>query len=577
MGTPFTLALAGISIAGLTMLASVPADGPSLYNGIRLPSDWPPKSPSWTREPVIPPYLYAPPAVIPIDVGRQLFVDDFLIEHTDMERVHHRPTIYPDNPVLKPDREWEKKGRGETAMPFSDGVWFDPTDGLFKLWYMGGYTEATCLAWSRDGTHWEKPDFKIVPGTNIVLQEKRDSSSVVLDHEEKDPGRRWKMFYTHGEESPLFLRFSHDGIRWGPVVTQSEGGLGGRHTVFWNPFLRVWVFSLRDTWASQPGARLPVSRTIRYIDQIGGSVPVGRTRRYFEHADVVAGASFRVEQTVRWFSSDRLDPQPGQHPEEPASQIYNHDAIAYESLVLGLFSIWQGGGQPSRYRRPKRNEVLIGYSRDGFYWHRPDRTPFLPVSEDPDSWRNGNVQSAGGVCLIVGDRLLFYFSGRKSLPEVNPTPKGEEAAATGLAMLRRDGFVSMRAGSRWEGSLTTRPLLFHGRHLFVNVSAASGVFRAQVADCDGRTLARSRPLSVDSTIAKVQWDDLKDLSVHAGKPVRFRFFLKQGDLYSFWVSRDESGASSGYVAAGGPGFPGNVDTVGKGAYEAAATIGRAWE
>ena len=48
----------------------------------------------------------------------------------------------------------------------------------------------------------------------------------------------------------------------------------------------------------------------------------------------------------------------------------------------------------------------------------------------------------------------------------------------------------------------------------------------------------------------------------AGKTVRFRFHLANGSLYSFWVSADESGASDGYVAAGGPGLAGSMDTVG---------------
>jgi hypothetical protein len=30
--------------------------------------------------------------------------------------------------------------------------------------------------------------------------------------------------------------------------------------------------------------------------------------------------------------------------------------------------------------------------------------------------------------------------------------------------------------------------------------------------------------------------------------------LKKASLYAFWVSRDASGASQGYVAAGGPGL-----------------------
>ena len=47
--------------------------------------------------------------------------------------------------------------------------------------------------------------------------------------------------------------------------------------------------------------------------------------------------------------------------------------------------------------------------------------------------------------------------------------------------------------------------------------------------------------------------------------VRLRFHLKKGKLYSFWVSADGDGASGGYVAAGGPGYTGPIDTVGRAA------------
>jgi hypothetical protein len=45
--------------------------------------------------------------------------------------------------------------------------------------------------------------------------------------------------------------------------------------------------------------------------------------------------------------------------------------------------------------------------------------------------------------------------------------------------------------------------------------------------------------------------------------VRFRFHLRQGSLYAFWVSPERNGASHGYVAGGGPGFSGPTDTVGQ--------------
>jgi hypothetical protein len=42
-------------------------------------------------------------------------------------------------------------------MVFSDGVWYDPKERLFKMWYMGGLTRATCYATSKDGLRWDKP------------------------------------------------------------------------------------------------------------------------------------------------------------------------------------------------------------------------------------------------------------------------------------------------------------------------------------------------------------------------------------------------------------------------------------
>jgi hypothetical protein len=134
------------------------------------------------------PYISSPPDIIPIDIGRQLFVDDFLIENTTLRRTYHVAEYYPDNPVLKPDQPWESEG-GLTAMVFSDGVWYDPNDHLYKMWYMGGYGRYTCYASSRDGIYWEKPVLDVLRGTNVVHAGDRDSCTVWLDLEEEDPQR----------------------------------------------------------------------------------------------------------------------------------------------------------------------------------------------------------------------------------------------------------------------------------------------------------------------------------------------------------------------------------------------------
>ena len=61
----------------LWMQVGMAAAGEVPSNGIVLPDQWPPRrTAELTRDPLAtPPYLVSPPAVIPIDVGRQLFVD----------------------------------------------------------------------------------------------------------------------------------------------------------------------------------------------------------------------------------------------------------------------------------------------------------------------------------------------------------------------------------------------------------------------------------------------------------------------------------------------------------------------
>jgi hypothetical protein len=336
-------------------------------------------------------------------------VDDFLIESTTMQRRAHAANYHPASPVLKPDQPWELKTE-PTAMPFSDGVWYDPADRLFKLWYMAGLLASTCLATSHDGLQWEKPLYDVKPGTGIVQPDTRDSSTVWLDVLEKEPLRRFKMWRSHKLEKVwgLTLHFSPDGIHWGAPILDT-GSCGDRTTVHFDPFRKKWVYSLRHGWGEP------------------------RLRRYWEVSDLVAGPYWQaIGEPAMWTGADKSD-VPRADLKVPC-QLYNLDCVGYESLMLGLFTIWRG--QPAD--RAKPNEICVGFSRDGFHWHRPTPAPFIPVSEKQGDWNWGNVQSAGGCCLIVGDELWFYVSGRSGVPGTRKSG----ASSTGLATLRRDGFVS---------------------------------------------------------------------------------------------------------------------------------------
>lgn len=534
-------------------------DGETLHNGIRLPSEWPPRGYGFSSTPRIPPYLRKPPAVIPINVGRQLFVDDFLIEQCSLRRTFHSAVYHDGNPIVAPDQPWEQlkeampsdEGRpGPVAMVWGDGVWWDPQDQLLKMWYLCGYPFYTCLATSTNGVHWTKPTFDVKPGTNIVQWRYGRSSTVWLDLFESDWTRRYKRFGSKYDVSPwdkpapgkrmsIGLYYSPDGIHWSDLAATGARS-GDRSTAYYDPFRRVWVASIRG---------------------VPDDDFLGRVRYYHEGRTAEQAVSYRLGEPVPWVSADDLDTMRPDLKSKP--QLYNLDAVAYESLMLGLFSIWRG--QPKD--RPKPNEILVGFSRDGFHWDRSNRKVFVPVSERQGDWNYGNVQSAGGGCIVMRDKLYFYVSGRAGVPGTSQSGR----SSTGLAILRRDGFASLDAGDE-GGSVTTRPVIFMGKHLFVNLAAADGELRVEVLDADGRSVPGfsredSLPLRADETIAKVHWRSGGDLSRLAGKPLRFRFHLRNGQLYSFWVSPQDSGASFGFVAAGGPGYSGPVDTVGRSALD----------
>src|SRR5205807_1920948 len=263
----------------------------------------------------------------------------------------------------------------------------------------------------------------------------RDSSTVWLDPIDSDRSRRYKMarWYDHYME----LSASADGIHWRAMGR--TGPTGDRTTFFYNPFRRVWVYSIRSDFVDD--------RT--------------RYRLYWETPDLFSNVQWRPTEPTLWAGADRGDPQRPEYKIFP--ELYNLDCVAYESLLLGLFTI----------------------RRDGF------------ASMDSDGQR-------------------------PRIQRVSPSI----ATAT----------------------LTTRPVRFSGRYLFVNtdVDTPAGSMRVEVLDRDGRPIGpysidACNPVRTDSTRARVTWTSAADLGAVSGEIVRFRFHLSSARLYAVWVSASPTG------------------------------------
>lgn len=494
---------------------------------------------------------------IELGVGRQLLFDDHLIAASELERVFHQPKVHPATPVLKPETPIEMNGGYcPVACTFQDGVFFDPEDQLFKMTYHAGWFASTALATSKDGIHWDRPVLDVDGVTNRILPigypRMRDGAGFWLDTFAKDRSERFKMmvYYRHGSHPSMpYTDYDFDGVKeqYAEVYTSPDaihwtqrgraGECGDNSNFYFNPFDGKWYYSLRVH-----GER-------------------GRQRCYVAHEDFVEGRAWAKEDRKNLVVPDEID-----HANplgELPSEIYNFDAVAYEGVMLGIYGMFRGPQNPDSFYRglPKITDLEIGFSRDGLDWIRPNRgKPFLAPSQRPGQWDRGYLHATGGVCLVVGDELYFYVSGFSGHSPMLGT-HAYAGGSVGLVTLRRDGFVSLHA--KEAGEMTTKPLVFSGGHFFVNADCGTGRMRVAVLDEEGRAISGygkedCHAVTVDKVTQSLSWKG-GDLTAFAGRPLRFRFFLENAHLYSFWVSRSVAGQSGGYLAAGGPGYSGVID------------------
>lgn len=477
--------------------------------------------------------------------GRILMIDNSIDSIVNVEFKYNSPINNPLNPILKADKSWElNMNKDPYAAPFSGGVWYDEEDGLFKMWYSAGGNKKhgliTCYATSADGKVWDKPSLDILEGTNIVDTLEHDCCTVLLDKQELDRAKRFKMFnvrFDTADRVSMVLKYSEDGIHWSDPVAVS-GDLFDRCSAYYDPFREHYVLSLKTKDINNRRAR-------NYLAHKNPEMAVSLAHRVKEN---------KYDKHIKfWFSADKKDPRNPNFP-EIAPAIYNHDAIAYENVLLGQFNIWQGPENKDcvKLNVQKRNEILIGFSEDGFNWKRENFTPFIGVNDNPLAWNAGNIQSSMGSPIIVGDSLYFYYSAR-----YNSRPTHPSNFATGLATMRRDGFVSAVQHSKSDTAIIiTKPFDITNPYLFINVDAKEGKVIVDLLPeyCDYTENKLQFSVSkVDST--KVMIADLSTFP-NLDKTQKYRLIIRLAgaELYSFWFSNSRNGHSGGFTAGGGPGL-----------------------
>ena len=105
---------------------------------------------------------------------------------------------------------------------------------------------------------------------------------------------------------------------------------------------------------------------------------------------------------------------------------------------------------------------------------------------------------------------------------------------------RLDGFVAVTPtdSSSGAGTLVTKPFIFSGEHLVLNLDAEGGSARVELQDADGRPIqgygfVDSVPLEEDGTQLKVAWQSGDGLAALAGSTVRLKVELTNARLFAF--------------------------------------------
>ena len=538
----------------------------------------------------------------PINIGstKQLFLDDHVVDSLDnVARQFHRPVRCGDSPVIQADRPWERGGGG--VYLFGGSVMYDEEDGHFKMWYRtslplessdarrsrepeGGYK--ACYAVSDDGMHWEKPslgqtDFNgskdnnlLPPAIGGMKQIRRPN--LIKDYDDHDPDRRYKMIYMDNFEGKWALSkgYSRDGITW-------RMNVGAPH-VFDPPVAPNGVLF---GWDAKRGEYVHYHRK-------SGMVPADVDGRLVRKKHAVMRTS--SPDFENWGDTrEVLTPSETDPPNWSPSHGVDLAGVLYtDDLYVGTVdsgATYHVEDFPDHLWDPFRRHEFAEYrtelviSRDGVMWRRAAPYWEFMRSGPWGTWDRDHVGLAKPI--VHNDEILIYYSG-SNMPMGSNTPghpmanvintvrDGQWMAhAIGLAKMRLDGFVSMDA-YQGGGTLTTKPLVFDGERLEVNVRAPERPFGAETTprtpygtilvemlDDAGRPIepysaAHCDTFTGDELRHTVRWNGNPDLTALAGKTVRLRFHQRNAALYAFQFVRPGTRQSpANLLAPGARGTP----------------------
>ncbi|MGH8018350.1 MAG: LamG domain-containing protein, partial [Opitutaceae bacterium] len=432
------------------------------------------------------PLLFAPDSdeqeVVDLGGRKHVFWDDALLEPNDdiTFRVH-------------PPRRVERVIEEITGQFRKHLTVIEDKDGLIRI-YNGVTDDYLGVRTSRDGVHFEIPDTGIhhKGNRNIVIAEPAPLGTPIIDPN-GPPEHRWK--YISGLEGRgVYLYTSPDGWKWkrhrtavlpfrsgsqsGFFYDEQRGLYAGYHRTGFprNPaggtrreFVLAETSNVYEPWPFTP-------MTQKEVWEVAKTRPLRSPQPWWLDNGPLTPGDFGVELPTVFAPDDERDP-PGSGVYVPKATKYPWAPDAYIAFPAMYFD-YEEPDQPATRRTlfdPARKtgsgliEAQVAVSRDGVNWRRLPR----PAYVGPGEYQGRDLHQiymAEGM-IRRGDEIWQYFYGQEDYH--SPHVRNPEGNGVYRVVQRLDGFVSLDAPYDKLATLITRPLVFTGSRLVLNIDTGA--------------------------------------------------------------------------------------------------------
>ena len=432
-------------------------------------------------------------------------------------------------------------------------------DGVIRI-YNSREEDHLAVYTSTDGVHFDRPDQgrgEINGHRNIVIPDMVGGLGNPFWDPQAPPDERWK-YLTDYQRRGLYLYTSADGYSWTRrrnIVLPFRSGT--QSSTYYDDQRQVYMSYHRSGIFHTPGGVTQRSSVVTEHEDLRATQPFTPLTQQ-EYLDL------RTEYPLRdplpwWVDNGPLTPggfgMEYPHlfdptPEDPVgtdfyltkAMKYPYAPDTYLAFPVGYFHYYGDGpeartvlGLEERGLGSGPLESQIAVSRNGLDWKRHPEPAYVGIGRHQG--RDVVTAYIGHGMIRRGEELWQYYFGETHYH----SPHTQDPDGRGVYRLvqRLDGFISLDSPYGYETTVVTRPLVFEGDRLQLNVDTDAvgylqvGFLDEQGQPIEGYTVDDCVYVNGDFIAKEVDWLETgADVSPLAGRTVQVVFRMRGAKLYA---------------------------------------------